>query len=74
MRKAVFVVGIALGVCGCAPVATVKDSKTSTPPGDTDIVKMASVNQWALTKGAVVVWIHYPTKAPGLRDDGSSAR
>jgi hypothetical protein len=38
-------------------------SKTATPGADTDTVKVASVNEWALHRHATVVWLNYPTKA-----------
>jgi len=63
-RAAIVAVGCALVLSACAGINTGPSmSKTGTPGVDTDMVKMATVNQWALDKGATVVWIHYPTKS-----------
>ena len=64
MLKAVLVAVGALSLGACAGMQTGRSlSKTATPGVDTDTVKVASVNEWALHRHATVVWLNYPTKA-----------
>jgi len=64
MLKTLCVVAVALSLGACAISPGPGRSKTGIPGVDDDMVKVASVNQWAAEKGATVVWIHMPTKAP----------
>jgi hypothetical protein len=49
---------LCIALAGCA----------GTPPrnkfsdDENDVQKIVSVNQWALSRGATVVWLHYPQK------------
>jgi starvation-inducible outer membrane lipoprotein len=43
-----------LAACASAPPPRVAGSKI-------DVQKVATVNQWAETKGARVLWVRYPT-------------
>ena len=62
MLKAMFAAmcALALGACAGMPSGP-SQSKTATPGVDTDVVKVASVNDWAMHRHATVVWLHYPT-------------
>ena len=69
MRKALFILavgmGLGLGLTGCAGTGgTHPDSasKTSLTSRDLDMDKVASVNRWALDRGAKLIWINYPQK------------
>jgi len=46
---------------GCTAGAPRHRSQTD-PNDDFDAGKVAAVTQWAQTRGATVVWLHYPTK------------
>lgn len=63
MLKTLFVVAVALSLGACAMNPGPSRSKTGIPGVDDDMVKVATVNQWAADKGATVVWIHMPTKS-----------
>ena len=43
-----------LAACASAPQKQASGAKL-------DVQKVASVNTWAETKGARVLWVHYPT-------------
>jgi hypothetical protein len=45
-----------LAACAAAPQKQVSGGTKL------DVQKVASVNQWAETKGARVLWVHYPTR------------
>jgi len=62
MLKTLFAVAAALSLGACAISPGPARSKTGIPGVDDDMVKVATVNQWAAEKGATVVWIHMPTK------------
>lgn len=53
-------VAISLALCACATGT----SNLRGGPHDQvlDVGKIVAVNQWAQTKGATVLWIHYPTR------------
>ena len=48
--------------CAAAPQKSVSSVTT-------DVQKVASVNTWAETKGARVLWVHYPTHDTAQKDD-----
>jgi len=70
MHKAVFVLALGLGpglmLAGCAGTATHTrpdwESKTSLTSLEIDSDKVATVNRWALDRGAKLIWINYPQK------------
>ncbi len=62
MKKLMGVAAMALCTCGCASQGTRYNPETWYSPSDVDIVKIATVNQWAQTHGATVLWINYPPK------------
>ncbi len=51
-----------LSACAAAPQKPVSGVTT-------DVQKVASVNTWAETKGARVLWVHYPTHDAAPKDD-----
>ena len=57
--------GMCVVVGGCATAGhTIPTSPAvSLASEDVDAEKVATVNQWAQTHGATVVWINYPTRA-----------
>jgi predicted component of type VI protein secretion system len=52
----------ALTACAAAPQKSASGVKL-------DVQKVASINTWAETKGARVLWVHYPTHAAGQKDE-----
>ncbi|MDR3386462.1 MAG: hypothetical protein P4L92_05365 [Rudaea sp.] len=69
MSKAVFVlaVGMVLGLAACAGPGGMgmhadSASKTSLTSNDIDMDKVATVNRWALDRGAKLIWLNYPQK------------
>ncbi len=62
MKKLMGVAAMALCTCGCASQGTRYNPETWYSPSDVDIGKIATVNQWAQTHGATVLWINYPPK------------
>jgi outer membrane biogenesis lipoprotein LolB len=52
-----------LGLTACASTGPSRTDAARVSDSDTiDYQKVASVNQWAHTHGALVMWIHYPQK------------
>jgi len=69
MGKAFFVLAVAMGLgltlAGCAGTSRTHPdsaSKTSLISHEIDADKVASVNHWALDRGAKLIWINYPQK------------
>ena len=71
MHKAVFVLALVLGpglgsmLTGCAGGAPPRpdwESKTSLTSLEIDSDKVATVNRWAMDRGARLIWINYPQK------------
>lgn len=71
MHEALFVLAVGIGVgsgvtlTGCAGTGgTHPDSasKTSLTSFEIDSDKVATVNRWALDRGARLIWINYPQK------------
>jgi hypothetical protein len=56
------VLGAMLAGCAAAP-------QKSASGVTTDVQKVASVNTWAETKGARVLWVHYPTHEVAQKDE-----
>jgi hypothetical protein len=63
----VLAAGVVLG--GCAAPG-IRHGSQSDPNDDFDAGKVATVTQWAQTRGATVVWLHYPTKRRNDNDGG----
>ena len=61
---AVCAVGLGLGAC-----AGTGGQHELLPSNDVDQEKVVSVNKWAETRGAVVIWVNMPTK-PHPRSSG----
>jgi hypothetical protein len=61
----VLLAGVCAGLGGCATAGhTIPTSPAvGLASDDVDAEKVATVNQWAQTHGATVVWINYPTRA-----------
>ena len=60
-RSIVFAIaGMSLVLGGCA---TMNGQRSSQYGPDVDVEKVMTVNQWAQTRGAVVMWINYPQKS-----------
>jgi len=51
-------------MAGCAGTrgGTISMSSAALASDDVDAEKVATVNQWAQTHGATVVWINYPVR------------
>lgn len=64
MKRSILVAlaGISLGLGGCASTGGSRMTNSQYGP-DVDVGKVIAVNQWALTKGATVVWVNYPQKS-----------
>ena len=76
MRKALFALAVGMGLgftlAGCVGTAgTHPDSasKTSLTSYELDADKIATVNRWALDRGAKLIWINYPQKRQVPNDD-----
>ena len=72
MKRAVFglAVGMCLGLCACAQTGGTRlNSATPSISEDIDMGKVIAVNQWALSRGATVVWINYPQKPKSSQDN-----
>jgi hypothetical protein len=53
-----------LGLSACAGTSGPNGiARQSTIDSAVDVGKVVAVNQWALRRGATVVWINYPTVA-----------
>ncbi|MCE5232641.1 MAG: hypothetical protein ABFC67_01265 [Mizugakiibacter sp.] len=67
MRAALYVATLVAlsALAGCAGETTKPQNLSGMYPGDVDWEKVASVNQWATTKGATIVWVNVPRK-PGV--------
>lgn len=62
-RQYVVAALMSLALGACASTGSPRYSVQSDPENDDyDSAKVASVNQWARTKGATEIWINYPTK------------
>jgi len=52
-----------LCIAVCATLAACAGAPQTRPSGtQIDVQKVATVNQWAETKGARVIWVRYPTQ------------
>ena len=74
MRGTMLVLALMSAVLtGCAGTrgATLSMSSAQLASDDVDAEKVATVNQWAQTHGATVVWINYPVR-PHPRGAGGS--
>ena len=69
MKKLMGVAAMALCTCGCASQGTRYNPETWYSPSDVDIGKIATVNQWAQTHGATVLWINYPPKSKEVQSN-----
>jgi len=57
------VCAISLGLCACAATTPRSGLVHQRSMDDNlDVVKVISVNKWAQTRGATVVWLNYPTR------------
>lgn len=66
----VLLAGLCAGIGGCATSGTALSmSRGGLASEDVDAEKVATVNQWAQTHGATVVWINYPVR-PHPRSGG----
>ena len=68
----ILLVVLCTGMSGCAgmggPLAGAKPVALASD--DVDAEKVATVNQWAQTHGATVVWLNYPTRPHPRSDSG----
>lgn len=53
---------ICLGISACAGTAGRQGVTRNEPLSKVDYGKVLTVNQWAVKRGATVVWINYPTR------------
>lgn len=54
---------LSLGLCACAATPQRAGLAHQRSMDDSlDVVKVVSVNQWASTRGATVIWLNYPTR------------
>lgn len=58
----VWSLAVIVGLSGCASAGAPRHWSQADPNDDFDAGKVAAVTQWAQTRGATVVWLHYPTK------------
>jgi hypothetical protein len=53
----------ALSLCACTGTGKAGMVRQGSMDDSVDIGKVIAVNQWALKRGATVVWINYPKRA-----------
>ena len=58
----------------CLALSAMLAACAAAPPKQTsgvrlDVQKVASVNSWAETKGARVLWVHYPTQDVAQKEE-----
>ena len=61
ISRCVAVLGMALTLAACAGTPP-RHSSDSELGNEYDAVKVLTVNKWAETKGATVIWVHYPPR------------
>jgi len=67
----VLLAGVCTGLGGCATQGrTISMSSAGLANEDVDSEKVATVNQWAQSHGATVLWINYPVRAHPRSDGG----
>jgi len=67
--SAAIVICLGLSACSGAPQRYDR-GRDGAMIRDIDAGKIATVNQWALQRGATVVWVNYPRARPAKNNDG----